>query len=181
MSVSIKTTVDHGALTSLATMPAGVKRALRMAGATALRDANSEKNKRIKERKRIGPSYINKATTLKRPKGAGAASMEWAIEVSGEPVPLVAYPHRQTKKGVIVEVNRGKRTLLAGSFKATMKSGHKGIFKRKGTARLPIKEFFGSRPLDALLHQGEAEAVLERGRESFAATFARVLPLELAK
>jgi hypothetical protein len=33
-----------------------------------------------------------------------------------------------------------------------MKSGHVGIFKRSGKARLPIEELRGSRPVDALLH-----------------------------
>jgi hypothetical protein len=38
-----------------------------------------------------------------------------------------------------------------------------------------------ARPLDALLHKGEAQGVAERGGLSFAATFARVLPLEVGK
>ena len=96
-------------------------------------------------------------------------------------MPLVAYPYRQTKQGVSVEVNRGKRTLLKGAFVATMKSGHVGIFRRQGKTRLPIEELRGSRPVDALLHQGEAQGVADRGGSSFAATFARVLPLEVAK
>jgi hypothetical protein len=104
-----------------------------------------------------------------------------AVDVGGEPVPLVAYPNRQTKKGVRVEVNRGKPTLVKGSFKATMKSGHKGIFRRRGSARLPIEELRGSRPVDALLHKGEADGVAARGGKSFSETFARVLPLEIGK
>jgi hypothetical protein len=107
--------------------------------------------------------------------------MAWAVRVSGEPVPLVAYPHRQTKQGVTVEVNRGKRTLVKGSFVATMQSGHEGIFRRRGKARLPIEELRGSRPVDALLHEGEAQGVADRGSKSFGATFNRVLPLELGK
>jgi hypothetical protein len=71
---------------------------------------------------------------------------------------------------VNVEVDRGKRTLVKGAFVATMKSGHVGIFRREGKARLPIKELRGSRPIDALLHAGEAQGVAERGGASFAAT-----------
>jgi len=55
------------------------------------------------------------------------------------------------------------------------------VFRRIGKARLPIRELRGSRPVDALLHKGEALAVGVRGRESFAATFTRVLPLEVGK
>lgn len=179
MNISVKW--DRSQIAALESGPfkAALKRALRKAGSTALRDMRSEASKRIRARKRIRPSYIHKALTLRRAKGGDIGAMEWAVEVSGEPVPLVAYPHRQTKKGVTVEVNRGKRTLVAGSFKATMKSGHQGVFKRRGKARLPIQELRGSRPIDALLHKGEAEGVAERGGNSFADTFARVLPLEI--
>jgi hypothetical protein len=183
--VSIGVTVkwDRSGMAALETGPlkGALKRALRKAGATALRDMRSEASKRIRARKRIKPRYIKRALTLRRPKGGDISSMAWALDVSGEPVPLVAYPHRQTKKGVSVEVNRGKRTLVKGSFVATMKSGHKGVFRRRGAPRLPIQELRGSRPVDALLHKGEADAVAARGGASFEATFARVLPLEVSK
>jgi hypothetical protein len=174
---------DRSGLAPLETGPlkAAAKRALRKAGATALRDMRSEASKRIRSRKRIKARYITRAITLRRAKGGDIASMEWALDFDGDPVPLTAYPHRQTQKGVTVEVNKGKRTLIAGAFKATMKSGHAGVFKRRGKARLPIDELRGSRPVDAMLHKGEADAVAARGGASFAATFARVLPLEIAR
>lgn len=183
MSVGISVKWDRSQIAALETGPlkAALRRALRKAGATALRDMKSEASKRIRARKRIKVRYITDALTLRKASGSDIAGMEWRVDVSGEPVPLVAYPNRQTKKGVSVEVNRGKRTLVKGSFKSTMKSGHQGIFKRKGKARLPIQELHGSRPVDALLHKGEAQGVADRGGESFAATFVRVLPLEIGK
>jgi hypothetical protein len=183
MSIGVDVKWDRSGMAGLETgaLKGALRRALRKAGATALRDMKSEASKRIRARKRIKTRYITRALKLRRAKGSDIASMEWALDVSGEPVPLVAYPHRQTKKGVSVEVNRGKRTLLAGSFVASMKSGHKGVFKRTSAARLPIKELRGSRPVDALLHEGEADAVAARGSESFSATFHRVLPLEVGK
>ncbi len=183
MTIGIDVKWDRSQIAALEVGPmkAALRRALRKAGATALRDMRSEASKRIRSRKRIKSRYITRALTLRRAKGSEIADMEWALDVSGEPVPLVAYPHRQTKKGVSVEVNRGKRTLVAGSFVASMKSGHVGVFKRRGAARLPIKELRGSRPVDALLHKGEADAVAARGGKSFNETFARVLPLEIGK
>ncbi len=183
MALDINVKWDRSGIAALETGPlkGALKRALRKAGATALRDMRSEASKRIRARKRIKSRYITRALTLRRPKGGDIAGMEWAIDVSGEPVPLVAYPHRQIRKGVSVEVNRGKRTLVKGSFVATMRSGHQGVFRRRGKARLPIKELRGSRPVDALLHEGEAQAVAERGGRSFGATFVRVLPLEIGK
>ena len=122
--------LEHGPLKS------ALKRALRKAGITALRDMRSEATKRIRARKRLKSKYITRALSLRRPTGAGDVDgMVWALDVSDEPVPLIAYPNRQTKKGVSVEVNRGKRTLVKGAFVATMKSGHKGVFKRRGKAR----------------------------------------------
>lgn len=181
--MSINVRLNFRQLVSLETgaFKPALRRALQKAGATAQRDMRSEASKRIRERKRIKPSYIKRALTLRRAKAESIRSMQWALDISGEAVPLVAYPNRQTSKGVSVEVNRGKRTLIKGSFVATMKSGHKGIFKRRGTARLPIHELLGSRPIDALSHQGELDAVAERGVRSFVDTFARVLPLEIGK
>jgi hypothetical protein len=203
MSVRITAKWDRSQLAWLegGKLTAAVKRALRKAGATALRDMRSEASKRIRARKRISPKYISRALTLSRPRGADIATMEWALVVSGKPVPLIAYPHREKRGtkagkrarggmgprapklagGVIVEVNTGRPTLIRGAFVATMANGHKGIFRRLGKARLPIKELLGSRPVDALLHAGEADAVAARGGRSFGETFERVLPLELEK
>jgi len=183
MPVAITANWDRSQIAALEASPlkAALKRTLRKAGATALRDMRSEASKRIRARKRIKSRYITRAMTLRRARGGNIAAMEWALDVSGEPVPLVAYPHRQTAKGVSVEVNRGKRTLIKGSFVSSMKSGHKGVFRRRGKARLPIDELRGSRPVDALLHEGEADAVAERGGRSFGDTFVRVLPLEVGK
>ena len=180
---AISVTFDRSGLVSLEPGPfkRAVVRSLRKAGSTALRDMRSEAVKRIRARKRIKPKYISRALSLRRARGSDIASMQWAVDVSGEPVPLVAYPHRQTAKGVSVEVNRGKRTLLKGAFVATMRSGHEGVFRRRGKGRLPIDELRGSRPVDALMHEGEAQGVADRGAVSFRSTFTRVLPLEVGK
>lgn len=183
MSAALSVTWDRSQIAALENGPlkAALKRALRKAGSTALRDMRSEASKRIRARKRIKVSYINRALSLGKPRGSDISSYAWSLNVSGAPVPLIAYPHRQTRKGVTVEVNRGKRTLVKGSFIATLKSGHEGIFRRRGKARLPIEELRGSRPVDALLHAGEADGVAARGGQSFGATFVRVLPLEIGK
>jgi hypothetical protein len=176
-------TWDRKGLAGLKTprMTRAIARALGKAGSTALRDMRSEASKRIRQRKRLKSGIVAKALRMRRPRKATIDGAEWAVDVSGKPVPLSAYPHRQTRKGVSVEVNRGKRTLIQSAFVATMRSGHEGVFVRRGAKRLPIKELLGSRPVDALLHEGEAEAVSARGARSFSATFERVLPLEVDK
>lgn len=196
MSISISAKWDKSGIAALESGPlkGALVRALRKAGATALRDMRSEAVKRIRARKRIRPKYISRAMTLARPRGSDIADLSWALQFDGDPVPLVAYPHRavagrtgkggmgpRSMGGVAVEVNTGKRTLVRGAFLATMRNGHEGIFRRRGTARLPIDELRGSRPVDALLHRGEAQGVAERGGQSFGATFTRVLPMEIGK
>lgn len=161
-------------------MPA-ITRAAMKAGSTALRDMRAEAAKRVRRRKRIKAGLVRKELVMRRPRRAELDGADWTLAVRAKRVPLTGYPARQTKKGVSVEVNRGKRTLIAHAFVATLKSGHKGVFVREGKARLPIRELFGSRVVDALLHKGEADAVQARGRASFAATFARLLPIELEK
>jgi len=97
----------------------------------------------------IKPAYRNKG--------------EIEIEVKGDGIPLILFPHtfavkryktgkvvRLTKKTKInqkdrkilksVKIIKGKETILKNAFVATMKSGHKGIFVREGKARLPILE-----------------------------------------
>lgn len=157
-----------------------IARTLRKAGSTAMRDMRSEASKRIRARKRLKVGTVNAALSVRKAKDAGIAG-EWGIDVLGKPVRLIEYPHRQTKKGVSVEVNRGKRTLLLHAFIARMASGHEGVFRRRSKMRNPINELIGSRPVDALLHQGEADGVAERGRASMTATFERLLPLEIGK
>lgn len=196
MSLSIEAQWDKRGIAGLETgkLKAALRRALRKAGATVLRDMRSEASKRIKARKRIASKYISRALSLRAETGGDLADLSWALNVSGEPVPLFAYPHRviagktgkrgmgpRSQGGLAVEVNVGKTTILRGAFVATMKSGHVGIFRRRGLARLPIDELLGSRPVDALLHQGESEAIAARGGESFSATFARLLPMEIGK
>lgn len=196
MSVRVEVKWDKSQIAALATGPlkGALKRALNKAGRDALRAMQSDATKRIRARKRIKPRYIRDAITLVRPHGGDISSMEWDLNVSGKPVPLIAYPHRAVKGklgkrrtgprspgGMIVEVNVGKQTFVRGAFVATMDNGHQGIFRRRGAKRNPIYQLLGSRPVDALLHHGEADGVAARGGEEFAKTFERVLPLEIGK
>lgn len=69
-------------------------------------------------------------------------NLEADVIARGKAQPLMAFGARQTKKGVTAKA-WGKRKSYAGSFIATMRSGHKGVFTRKGKARLPVKELWG--------------------------------------
>jgi len=183
MADSISIRVSTTELRELLThgCPAAILRAARKAGSTALRDMRAEASKRIRARKRIRVSATRRVLDIRTAKGSTLESLEWALRVRGGSVPLSAYPHRQVKSGVSVEVNVGERKILKSAFVATMRSGHEGIFLRRGSKRLPIAERMSSRPVDVLLNEGEADALATRGQVAFGATFMRLLPIEMAK
>lgn len=153
-----------------------VSQVMGKAGSTALRDMRSEARKRIRLRKAIKASKIGRVLKLTRPtsKIVPGINSEWRLDVLGGVTRISDYSYRQTREGVAVSINKGKKSVLKSAFVATMRSGHKGVFVRRGPARLPILEPLASRPVDALLHPGEAEGVAERGARSFRATFERL-------
>lgn len=51
------------------------------------------------------------------------------LEVTGRPIRLINYDARQVARGLSVSVKNGRK-VIPGAFVATMKSGHKGAFKR---------------------------------------------------
>ena len=73
------------------------------------------------------------------------STLKSVLLVKHKPIPLAAYAGvRQTKKGVSVQMMKSKpRKLFKGAFIATMPSGHRGVYRRKGKGRLPIQELYG--------------------------------------
>lgn len=162
--------------------PPAIRRAMRKAGGDAIRAMRAEGKRHIRDRKWIKAGQIAKGLALRLPRSF-SSDMEFRLDVSGKAFPLAAYPHRQTKKGVSVKVNRsaGSRTLILGAFVATMRSGHAGIFMRKGNKRLPIEELFSTRLVDAFQDAGFIPGVQHRGVSVFRAAFKRLLPLEIER
>lgn len=65
-----------------------------------------------------------------------------SITATGKPLPLIMFGARQAASGTSAKA-WNKRKLYKGTFIATMKSGHKGVFKRSSKKRLPVKELYG--------------------------------------
>lgn len=191
MPVTIEVEFDSRELAALSDkrIRAALKEVMRKAGSSALRDMSAEARKRVRVLERIKVGIIGKAFRLRMPKGNELDGGEWSVDVRGSRVSLMAYPVRQTKRGVSVEVAPGKRFLIPHAFVATLTkggqggggAGHRGVFNRKGKLRLPIREILGSRPLDALMRPGQAEAVQQRGARSIGAAFPRLMKIELDK
>lgn len=156
-------------------------RAMRKAGSTALRDMRRTASKRVREQKRLKRSPVSKALVRRGTRSRSLDKLSWTLGVTGKPVSLSEYPHRQTRKGVSVTINRGKRTKIRSAFVAQFRSGKRAIAKRRGAARLPVDALLGSRPVDALLKRGEAQTVARRGRDTIDMRFLPLLRLELKK
>jgi hypothetical protein len=62
------------------------------------------------------------------------------VGASGRPMRLIGFGARQVAAGVSVAIKRGSRKVLRGAFIARMKSGHTGVFMRRGAKRLPVDE-----------------------------------------
>lgn len=158
-----------------------VARALLKAGRDAIRTMKVASARAVRFRKRIKLSRVNKVLSVTFPRTKQIQGMEWRLNVANKAIPLADFPHSQTKKGVTVAVNAGKRKLLKSAFEATTKSGHTGIFYRTGKARLPIRQLYSTRVIDVFSDDGMIPAVQEQGMKMFSSTYDRVLPLELDK
>jgi hypothetical protein len=93
------------------------------------------------------------------------------IFVSGRPIPIIEFAAHQIRQGVTVKV-KGTRKLLRHAFIATMPSGHKGVFVRRGSrnvlaARLPIDQVFSISLPVAWSNKKVMDAVVRSAKERF--------------
>lgn len=92
----------------------------------------------------------------------------------GVPLPLMQFAAKQTRKGVTAKA-WGNRKLYPGTFIATMKSGHQGVFRRTSKARLPIKELYGSGVAQVMAQEAVSENLQAYGAERLSANTMRQL------
>ena len=160
--------------------------ALRKAGGDAIRAARAESKRGVRTRTRIRAGYLSdKALPLAFPSGRSSSlrdgTLAWRMDVSGKEVPLGEYPRRQTRRGVSVEVQRGKRVLLTSAFLAKAKTGRLGVFLRPTTKRYPMGHRLGPSVADNMADGRVPDAALRRAIHVMDSAFTRLLPLELAK
>ena len=134
---------------------------------------------------RIKAKDIKRAIVLRR---AYVTKLEASIVAAGTSLPLRAFPHRQTRKGVSVAIMRGKRKVVQKAFVATMRSGHTGVFARgtyggdgfkfrykrispPGKADTPITELRTTSVPKAM----SRDAILEKVSDKIVATFPKRL------
>lgn len=130
----------------------------------AAKSAGTEMVKAARER------YVVKAGDLKSTLTIKANSDSYSLISKGGMFALAKFklsnrdPAKRPKKGISVTVKKGKKMRLnKGAFVARMKSGHVGVFIRRGKKSTPIDERFGP---GAPIMLGNEE-VIDRGQERF--------------
>jgi len=94
---------------------------------------------------RVRQELAVKATELKQRniklRKASYTKLAAFILISGSRIPLSRFGAKQTQAGTSYKISPsdGRKT-AKGAFLATMPSGHRGVFKRKGTKRLPLSQ-----------------------------------------
>lgn len=165
-----------------ATVERAIFRALKKAGGDALRALRAEAKRKTRERIAIRAGYLAaSAFPLRYATGKSLDALVWTMKVSGRAVPLGEYPRRQTKKGVSVEVQRGKRALIPKAFLARARTGRQSVFLRPSKLRYPMGHRLGLNLADSMADGHTPATALERGGSVFSSAFQRLLPLELAK
>ena len=106
---------------------------------------------------------------------ASLARAEAAFGAGLKRIPLIYFkargpePSRGKGRGVSYALTGG-RNRVADAFISTMKSGHRGVFKRKAGPRLPIQELYG--PSLGHVFAKYRPVGLARTREAFDVAFA---------
>lgn len=80
-----------------------------------------------------------------RVRKANSTDLEATITASGYRLGIAKFQNEQTPSGITYTVVRGQQKEIASGFKATMKSGHVGVFKRKGNKFIPTKGSYAGR------------------------------------
>lgn len=129
---------------------------------------------RSSEHTALPRNMVNKLTRAYY--NAGGNSIEVVLK-SGW-IPLYRLGARQTRKGVSV---RGRGS-YEQAFLAGFKSGHRGVMRRVGDKRLPIRELFGANPAHAVTNNPDvylevmAELIAEQLAPRFLHEVGRLLP-----
>ncbi|WP_321336547.1 phage tail protein [Breoghania sp.] len=82
----------------------------------------------------------------------------------GKRLPLMTFKARRGKKGASAAA-WGKRKTYAGTFIATMASGHAGVFKRDGKSRFPISELWGPGVASTMEQEAVESVIVDQGRD----------------
>lgn len=133
------------AVADLQAMPPRVKKATARSLNRAIKAAQTFMSRSMAKDTGLKVADVKAGFTLRQ---AYPENLSASLRAGGTRMPLVLFnakgpePSRGRKVGVTYKL-RGEGTTLPSAFIATMTSGHRGVFLRIGTGRLPIRELFG--------------------------------------
>lgn len=159
-----------------------IMKALKKAGRDGLRAMRAAAKRGTREKVRIRAGYLADRSFPLRASGQKLEDLVWEMGVSGQEVPLGEYPRRQTRRGVSIEVARGRRTVIRSAFLARRKAGiREGVFLRPSKERYPMGHRLGLSVAQSMADGRTPRDALNRGATVLTSAFRRLLPLELAK
>ena len=126
--------------------------------------------------KLVGAAYFSQSCD-----GAqGRGNSEAVVFARGKRIPIMAMKAKQTRKGVTYR-SQGKRKLIPSAFIATMPSGHRSVYKRKGKPRLPIAKLYGPSIPKVFVKDAVNRAMEETARVRWDVNFSREMNFEIYK
>jgi Prophage minor tail protein Z (GPZ) len=106
-----------------------------------------EASKQIRGELNLPAAQVKKQLHIRK---ASVSRQVAEVRVTRKASRLMAFKPRQTKAGVTFRIKKDRpRRRLRHAFITTMKSGHTGVFMRRGDARLPIDEVFTTTVIEA--------------------------------
>lgn len=122
--------------------PGALPRVMSRAINRTANQARTQIARKISSQVQVSVSDVRRGVRIDR-----ATRTKWQadLQITGFRTPLIKFGARQTKTGIsyIIDKSTGRKRIDT-AFIATMPSGHKGVFKRKGKSRLPIVELRGA-------------------------------------
>lgn len=109
-----------------------------------------------------------------------------SITVRGRRIPLIDFgargpePSRGRGRGVSYRLPKG-RGRVPDAFITTMKSGHRGVFRRTGKRRLPIRELFGPSLPFVFSRDAIVRTLKERYRDAMLTNLTHEIEFELSR
>lgn len=105
-----------------------------------------------------------------------------SLMAKGRRIPLIKIDPSASQDASGVNYKTGKgRGHIPHAFIATMKNGHKGVFKRKGHPRLPIQELHGPSLPKVFTNDVIMQAIEQIASERWIKTFLHEIDFELSK
>lgn len=167
-----------------------VRSAIEVAGRRAIKRTmttiETHARRRVAAETGIKPTILKKyIRIIKQPSQRSAQSI---MRMFKRGLPLIQFgakavrvkTRRGKRTGVSIDVGQG-REIVPQAFIAETKSGHRGVFKRKGQKRLPIVEQFSSALTKVLESSDFLREVEKIAVETFRKNFKRELEFELKK